>query len=60
MIEFIIDRLEPSIYYVNKEVGGVRKKNKFLLTFSTINADVGRWVGPRLKHADVIYVWSHG
>ena len=31
MAEFIIYRLKPSIYYVNKEVGGLRKKYQILV-----------------------------
>ena len=53
------DLLSLSLYYVSKDTGWVGlEKWQFLLTFSTIYADVGFWVGQNSekvqKCADVI------
>ena len=58
--ERLLSDYGPSIYYVSKEVGGVRKMSESVLIYSSIYADVDEWVGPKKgqKHTDVIYRWS--
>ena len=52
-----------TIQVLRQQRGAWGKKWQFLLIYSTIHADVGRWVGSWVglkiqKHADVMLEWS--